>query len=122
MKKLIFILLIFLSFFYLMTGIVYKEGGFTNNLVIKPYPMLTLQFGGGEEGVWIRNNPHKKKPWFMTKNYIVLINDDWEGGYPIWPSIYLLISIILFLYWIIFILFMSIKFTIKLYKYIRLKG
>lgn len=46
--------LIVVSIFYLMTGLVYVEGDFAGALVLKPHPMRHVTFGGGEEGAWAR--------------------------------------------------------------------
>jgi hypothetical protein len=76
--------------FYLMTGIVYEEGGFGVQLVVKPHPSLTLSVGGGEDGTWQRRHPNEPKPWWLVKNFVPIVIDDWEGGHPWWEEAYML--------------------------------
>jgi hypothetical protein len=73
--------------FYLMTGIVY-EGGFEMQLVVKPYPSLTILEGCGEEGCWQREHPNEPKPWWLVGNFVPLLHGDWEGGHPWWEEGY----------------------------------
>lgn len=79
---------IFLTLFYAFTGIVRYEGGFTQSFVIKPEPGLGWFFGGGEEGSWQRAHPGEPLPWWMTRHFLVLFDDDWEGGRPWWETPY----------------------------------
>lgn len=76
------------SVFYLMTGLVRYEGGFDQALVIKPRPILAITFGGGEEGQWRRTHPSDPMPWFMTGDYIQLIDLDWEERQPLLADVY----------------------------------
>jgi hypothetical protein len=71
-----------------MTGIVYE--GFGTQLVVKPYPSLTLFVGEGEEGTWQREHPNEPKPWWLAANFVPLVIGDWEGGHPWWEEAYLL--------------------------------
>ena len=80
--------LLLLMGFYLMTGIVYDEGGFGVQLVVKPQPSLTLLVGGDEDGTWQREHPNERKPWWLVKNFIPIVVDDWEGGHPWWEEVY----------------------------------
>ena len=80
--------LLLVTGFYLMTGIVYEEGGFGVQLVVKPYPSLVLLAGGGEDGVWQREHPDEPKPWWLVKNFVPIVVDDWEGGHPLWEEAY----------------------------------
>jgi len=81
--------LLLVTGFYLMTGIVYEEGGFGVRLVVKPYPSLVLLAGGGEDGVWQREHPDEPKPWWLMNNFVPIVVDDWEGGHPWWEEAYL---------------------------------
>jgi hypothetical protein len=73
--------------FYLMTAIVYAEEPFGVQLVLKPYPSLVLLARGGEE-VWRREHTGEPEPWYLTGNFVPLIDDDWEGGHPLWEEVY----------------------------------
>ena len=64
------------------------EGSFDQHLVLKPWPMLDIAFGGGEEGQWQRAHPGESLPWFMTGDYIRLISLDWEQGQPLFAELY----------------------------------
>jgi len=86
--RIAFFALLLLTGFYLMTGIVYDEGGFGVQLVVKPRPSLTLLAGGGENGAWQRHHPNEPKPWWLVKNFIPIVEDDWEGGHPWWEEVY----------------------------------
>jgi hypothetical protein len=87
MRKTLIALLV-LSGFYLMTGKVYYEGGFGVDLVVKPSPSFMFEFGGGEEGAWQRSHSGEPLPWWQRKNFIRIIEDDWEGGTPLWVYAY----------------------------------
>lgn len=76
------------TLFYLMTGLVYAEGGFEGALVVKPYPMREAAFGGGEEGAWARHHPGQGPPWFMRKDLTVISRFSWEEGGPAWVTAY----------------------------------
>ena len=71
-----------------MTGLVYSEGGFDGALVVKPYPMHVVAFGGGEEGAWARHHPGQTPPWFMQKDLMVISSFSWEEGGPAWVTAY----------------------------------
>jgi len=94
--------LLLLMGFYLMTGIVYDEGGFGVQLVVKPQPSLTLLVGGDEDGTWQREHPNERKPWWLVKNFIPIVVDDWEGGHPWWEEAYLLGFLATLLSWPVF--------------------
>src|SRR5262249_45255560 len=87
--RIAFLGLLLVTGFYLMTGIVYEEGGFGMQLVVKPGPSLTMFVGGGEDGAWQREHPNKPKPWWQVRNFIPIVVDDWEGGHPWWEEAYL---------------------------------
>jgi hypothetical protein len=82
------IALLVLSGFYLMTGKVYSEGGFGVDLVVKPGPSFAFEFGGGEEGAWRRDHSGEAMPWWQGENFIRIVEDDWEGGTPLWVYAY----------------------------------
>jgi hypothetical protein len=88
--RIAFLGLLLITGFYLMTGIIYDEGGFGVQLVVKPRPSLTLFVGGGENRQWQREHPNEPKPWWLVKNFIPIVVDDWEGGHPWWEEAYLL--------------------------------
>jgi hypothetical protein len=60
--RILLVVTVVTTLFYLMTGLVYSEGGFEGALVIKPYPMRVAAFGGGEEGTWARHHPGQPPP------------------------------------------------------------
>jgi len=84
-----FVGLLLVRGFYLMTAIVYDEGGFGVQLVVKPRPSLSVLAGGGEDGVWQREHPNQPKPWWLVNNFVPIVVDDWEGGHPWWEEAYL---------------------------------
>jgi hypothetical protein len=84
---------------YLMTGLVYSEGGFDGALVMKPHPIPALTFGGGEEGSWERLHPNQAKPWFMHHDLHVIARFSWEEGSPSWVSAYTLGYLAVLLAW-----------------------
>jgi hypothetical protein len=77
-----------MTLFYSMTALVYFEGDFAGAVVLKPYPMYPLIFGGGEEGAWARHHPGEPLPWFMQKDLTIISRFDWEQGAPVWVSAY----------------------------------
>lgn len=101
MRK-ILICLTILSAFYLSTGLVYEEGGFGLQLIIKKYPSFQVTFGGGEEGAWVRQHPHVALPYWKKGEQFGLTEGDWEGGHPIWETAYLYGYGIIWLAWPIF--------------------
>jgi hypothetical protein len=87
--RLLLIITVITTLFYLMTGLVYSEGGFEGALVVKPYPMYVVAFGGGEEGAWAQHHPGQAPPWFMQKDLTVISRFSWEeGGDPAWVAAY----------------------------------
>jgi hypothetical protein len=86
--RLLLIVTVITTLFYLMTGLVYSEGGFDGALVVKPYPMHNVAFGGGEEGAWARHHPGQTPPWFMQKDLMVISRFSWEEGEPTWITAY----------------------------------
>lgn len=83
-----------------MTGLVYSEGGFDGALVVKPYPMYEVAFGGGEEGAWARHHPGQTPPWFMQKDLTVIYSFSWEEGGPSWVTAYRLGYLATLLAWV----------------------
>lgn len=88
------------TLFYLMTGLVYSEGSFDGALVVKPYPMHAVAFGGGEEGAWARRHPGQPPPWFMQKDLMVITSFSWEDGRPAWLTAYALGYLATLLAWV----------------------
>lgn len=86
--RLLLIVTVITTLFYLMTGLVYSEGGFEGALVVKPYPTHEVAFGGGEEGAWARHHPGQRPPWFMQKDLMVISGFSWEEGVPAWVTAY----------------------------------
>ena len=86
--RLLLIITVIATLFYLMTGLVYSEGGFEGALVVKPYPTPVVAFGGGEEGAWARHHPGQTPPWFMQKDLTVISRFSWEEGGPAWVTAY----------------------------------
>lgn len=86
--RLLLIVTVITTLFYSMTGLVYSEGGFDGALVVKPYPMRVVAFGGGEEGTWARRHPGQTPPWFMRKDLTVISGFSWEEGGPAWVDAY----------------------------------
>ncbi len=88
-RVLIGIVAILLSGVYLMTARVYVEGSLgESELVLKPYPSLDIEVGGGEEGAWARAHPGQPRPWWQSDRLIKLAwGGDWETPAP-WPPFY----------------------------------
>lgn len=86
--RVLLILTVIATLVYSMTGLVYFEGSFDGALVVKPYPMYQVMFGGGEEGAWVRRHPGAEPPWFMQDDLVVIDNFSWEEGEPSWVSAY----------------------------------
>ncbi len=97
--RIVTIILVFLSLAYLMTGLVYEEGGFGVRLVIKPTPGLSISFGGGEEGAWERAHHNAAAPWWRQDRQMELVRGDWEEGQPIWLGAYMLGFVLTALSW-----------------------
>lgn len=76
------------TLFYSMTALVYYEGSFDGALVIKPYPMYHVIFGGGEAGTWARHHPGEPLPWFMQDDLRVVTRFSWEQGVPAGVTVY----------------------------------
>jgi hypothetical protein len=89
MLRIAFVGLLLMTGFYLLTAIVYEEGGFGVQLVVKPRPSLSVLAGGGEDGMWQREHPNQPKPWWLVKNFVPIVVDDWEGGHPWWVEAYM---------------------------------
>jgi hypothetical protein len=88
------------TLFYLMTGLVYEEGGFNGALVVKPHLTRVVVFGGGEEGAWARHHPGQTPPWFMQKDLTVISSFSWEEGGPAWVTAYGLGYLATFFAWV----------------------
>jgi hypothetical protein len=100
--RILLIVTVMATLFYLMTGLVYSEGGFEGALVVKPYPMREAAFGGGEEGAWARHHPGQTPPWFMRKDLTVISRFSWEeGGSPAWVTAYALGHLAALLAWVV---------------------
>lgn len=102
--------LVVATLFYVMTGLVYQEGGFGAALVIKPHPMLQPSFSGGEEGAWARHHPGSERPWFQRGAYVELHRFDWEYAVPRWVTAYLAGYLLTPLAWLGFGVFGIFKF------------
>jgi hypothetical protein len=89
------------TLFYSMTGLVYFEGSFEGALVVKPYPMYPVLFGGGEQGIWARHHPGQPLPWFMQKDLRVIAPFDWEYGQPSSVTIYIFGALAEILAWVV---------------------
>ena len=95
----ILLVLILISATYLMTGIIYQEGGFGVSMVVKPSPIIEFAFGGGEEDSWARDNPQQKAPWWQGNDHIQILSGDWEGGEPYWVTSYFVGLLLAVLAW-----------------------
>jgi len=89
------------TLFYSMTALVYSEGGFEGALVVKPYPMYPVVFGGGEAGTWARHNPGQPLPWYMHEQQRVINSFSWEEGEPAQVTIYLFGALGTLLAWVV---------------------
>jgi hypothetical protein len=98
--RILLIVTVITTLFYLMTGLVYAEGGFEGALVVKPYPMRVMAFGGGEEGAWARRHPGQTPPWFMRKDLTVISRFSWEEGSPALVTAYALGYLATLLAWV----------------------
>lgn len=103
MRK-IFLALFFMSICYLVTGVVYEEGGFGVSLIVKPAPSFQFYFGGGEEGAWARDNPHQQTPWWQCQDQIKVLSGDWEDERPYWVAVHFWGLMLLILAWPAFLL------------------
>lgn len=99
--RILLVATLLLTLFYLMTGLVYWEGSFDGALVIKPYPMPGVAFGGGESGTWVRHHPGEALPWFMRDDFVVLSRFSWEEGYPAWVGAYEWTFLATLLLWVV---------------------
>lgn len=99
--RVLLVLAIIATLFYLLTGIVYLEGDFSGQLVLKPYPMRQIGFGGGEEGAWVRHHPGQPLPWFMQNDFRVIKWFSWEEGTPGWVTAYGVGYLALHLIWVV---------------------
>lgn len=86
--RLLLIVTVIATVFYLMTGLVFFEGSFEGALVVKPYPMRQILFGGGEAGTWARHHPGQPLPWFMQNELRIISEFSWEEGDPAWVTAY----------------------------------
>ena len=100
MRKLLIVTVI-TTLFYSMTGLVYAEGGFEGALVVKPYPMFQVAFGGGEAGNWARHHPGQPLPWFMQEDLAVIFGFSWEEGEPLLVTTYFLGCLATLLAWVV---------------------
>ena len=98
--RLLLIITVITTLFYLMTGLVYEEGGFGGALVVKPYPIYGVAFGGGEAGAWARHHPGQPPPWFMQKDLTVISRFSWEEGRTTWVATYVLGYLATLLAWV----------------------
>ena len=94
---------------YSMTGLVYSEGGFEGAFVVKPYPMYTVAFGGGEAGTWARRHPGQPLPWFMQEDLIVISRFSWEEGVPALVTAYFLGWLATLLSWVVLAVMGAVK-------------
>ena len=92
-----------------MTGLVYFEGSFEGALVVKPYPMYPVVFGGGEAGTWARRHPGQSIPWFMQKDLRVITDFSWEEGVPAGVTIYIFGALATLLAWVILAVIGAVK-------------
>jgi hypothetical protein len=98
------------TLFYSMTGLVYEEGGFNGALVIKPYPMRVVAFGGGEAGTWARHHPGQPPPWFMQEELMIISHFSWEeGGNPAWVTAYVVGYLATLLAWVVLAVIGAVK-------------
>ncbi len=79
-----------LTAIYLLTAVVYDEGGFGQTLVLKPFHGLLPFYGGGEEGNWQRSHLGEPLPWWLKHEYLTLGYTNLENDKPIALIIYAL--------------------------------
>ena len=99
-----------------MTALVYFEGDFAGALVMKPYPMYRVLFGGGEEGNWARRHPGEPPPWFMQDDLKIILPFDWEYGSPIWIEVYVWGAVANLLAWLVLAFAAAIKLIKALFE------
>jgi hypothetical protein len=107
--RILLIVTVITTLFYSMTALVYREGDFAGALVLKPYPMYALIFGGGEEGNWTRRHPGEPLPWFMQQDLTIISRFDWEQGAPVWVSAYEWGALATMLAWLVLAFTAAIK-------------
>jgi hypothetical protein len=77
--------LIVVSAFYAETAVLGFEGAPADRaLVVKPHPGFGFEFGGGEEGSWVRDHPGQPKPWWLSGKQTVLLSGDYEEAGTTW--------------------------------------
>lgn len=112
---LILTLIVLTTFFYSKTALVYSEGSFDGALVVKPYPMYAIVFGGGEDRAWARHHPGEASPWFMQKELRVISRFSWEeGGDPAWVSAYVFGFVATLLVWVALAVYGPVKLLIRI--------
>jgi hypothetical protein len=109
MRTGLLIALLVATLFYLTTGIVYFEGSFDGALVVKPYPMPVMTFGGGEAGAWARHHPGEKAPWYMEDDLLIVTRFSWEEGEPTALVAYALGYLAVLLGWIVLVIVGAIR-------------
>jgi hypothetical protein len=120
LMRIFLIVTVITTIFYLMTGLVYAEGGFEGALVIKPYPMHTVAFGGGEGGAWARRHPGQTLPWFLQEELMIISRFSWEeGGSPGWVTVYVLGYVATFLSWIVLAVIGAVRLIKVLASHLR---
>jgi len=114
--RILLIVTLITTLFYSMTGLVYFEGDFAGALVLKPYPMRRVLFGGGEEGNWARRHPGEPPPWFMHEDLKIILRFDWEHGSPIWVEAYVWGALATLLAWLVLAFTAAIKLIKALFE------
>ena len=99
-----------------MTALVYAEGGFEGALVVKPYPMYPVLYGGGEAGIWARHHPGQPLPWYMHEEQRVVHSFSWEEGEPAEVTIYLFGAIGTLLAWVVLAIIGAVKVVMVLIR------
>ena len=97
-----------------MTAVVFFESSFDGALVVKPYPMYHVVFGGGEAGAWARHHPGQPLPWFMQDDLKLIFKFDWEQGHPAWTDAYYWGYLATLLVWAVIALIAPVKLLVMI--------
>ena len=80
------------AFLFLMLGTVRKCGDLGSTLILKPYPSLHKNFGGGEERFCLESLP----AWSLDEYYLKISYHPGESNPSFWQYLYLIFNVSVF--------------------------